>query len=186
MPAWLNPANFLSLLRLGLAPYVFLLVHARRFREALFLFLLAAVTDGLDGYLARAFRWETRLGALLDPLADKLLLDTIYLGLAFAGTLPFWLAGLVLARDAIIVSVGVLGLRLTTRRQFPPSVWGKLSTAIQITTATFALAACSFMSSGLYTFLPYFVWLTALGTVWSGLHYAWMAGSTWPRYRTPH
>jgi cardiolipin synthase (CMP-forming) len=184
MPAWLNPPNLLSLLRLALAPYVFVLVGTRRFQAALVLFAVAALTDGLDGYLARRCRWRTRLGVFLDPAADKVLLDTIYLGLAFADVLPFWLAWLVLGRDVLIVLAAVAGLLLTTCRQFPPSVWGKLSTGIQILTAACGLAASIFIFNGLYTLLACLVWLTAAATAWSGVHYAWLARHIWRAFRS--
>ena len=102
---------------------------------ALACFGAAAVTDGIDGALARRFGWTTTVGAYLDPVADKALLSGVYLALAPAGTLPWWFVGLVFGRD-ILILLGPRWLFFSpSMRKFPPSVWGKLSTFLQIVTA---------------------------------------------------
>ena len=99
------------------------------------LFVVAAATDGLDGFLARFFGWKSRLGAILDPLADKLLLVTTYLVLSVTGVFPAWLFLLVLGRDLVIVIGGLLFHRFVGRFDVEPSAFGKLNTFVQILAA---------------------------------------------------
>src|SRR5579862_6712984 len=103
-----------------------------RYSTIIPLFIAIAVTDVVDGFLARRFHASSRLGAYLDPLADKVLLSGTFLVLALTGALETWLAVVVLGRDVVILAAaGVLYLS-TGRRNFPPSPWGKLSTFVQI------------------------------------------------------
>jgi len=95
-------------------------------------FIVIGVTDVVDGFLARRFQASSRLGAYLDPIADKVLLSGTFLVLALTGAMETWLAVVVLGRDVLILAAaGVLYLA-TSRRNFPPSPWGKLSTFVQI------------------------------------------------------
>jgi len=124
--------NLLSLARLGLAPYVFVLLARREYRTALVLFAIAGLTDFLDGLAARKFGSASRLGAVLDPIADKVLLSGAFLTLALTGAIERWVAVVVLGRDVLILAAaGVLYL-MKSRRSFPPSLWGKISTVVQI------------------------------------------------------
>lgn len=158
-----------------MTPVVAVAIVQQRYRAAFWWLVAAGVTDALDGWLARRFGGVSRLGALLDPVADKALLVAGYVALAAAGIVPVWLAALVVGRDAAILGFASLMLALGRRRKFPPSVWGKLSTFWQIFTGSFALGVRAF---GVETFSPVLPWLfglTAAATVWSGLHYAWKA-----------
>lgn len=124
--------NVLCLLRLALAPWCALLIVGGQFSLALAALGAAGLTDFFDGFLARRMRWSTPVGALLDPLADKALLVAAYWAMALAGCIPWWLAAIVLSRDAaILVGAGLLYWRAGIRR-FPPSKAGKLSTTVQI------------------------------------------------------
>ena len=124
--------NLLSLARLALAPFVFVLLARREYRTALVLFAVAGLTDFLDGLAARKFGSTSRLGASLDPIADKVLLSGAFLTLALTGAIEAWVAAVVLGRDVLILAAaGVLYLA-KSRRSFPPSVWGKISTVVQI------------------------------------------------------
>jgi len=124
--------NLLTLARLALAPYVFLLMSRRDYGTVIPWFIVIAVTDSLDGYLARKWHASSRWGAYLDPLADKLLLSGSFLVLALTGGIDWWLAAVVLGRDALILlGAGILYLRKLSR-EFPPSIWGKLSSLAQI------------------------------------------------------
>jgi cardiolipin synthase (CMP-forming) len=124
--------NLLTVARLALAPYVFLLMTRREYGAVIPWFIVIAATDSLDGYLARRWRATSRWGAYLDPLADKLLLSGSFLVLALTGGIEWWLATVVLGRDALILlGAGILYLRKASR-EFPPSVWGKLSSFAQI------------------------------------------------------
>lgn len=133
--------NLLTITRLALTPYLFLLMWRHDYRGLLWPFVLVAVTDILDGYLARRLRSTSRWGAYLDPIADKFLLSGTFLVLALTGAIPAWLAVVVLGRDvAILAAAGILYLA-KSRRSFPPSPWGKLSTFVQVLYIMFAMGA---------------------------------------------
>lgn len=124
--------NLLTAARLALAPYLFLLMFRHRYSTIIPLFILIGITDVVDGFLARRYGASSRLGAYLDPIADKVLLSGTFLVLALTGAIEPWLAVVVLGRDLIILAAaGVLYLT-TARRNFPPSPWGKISTFVQI------------------------------------------------------
>ncbi|MFW5825753.1 MAG: CDP-alcohol phosphatidyltransferase family protein [Marinobacter sp.] len=135
MQYWQWIPNGLSLIRMLLViPFAWALASGH-YREALLLFVIAAVTDGLDGFLARCCGWKSRLGAILDPLADKLLMVTAFLVLALTGVVPLWLFLLVLGRDLLIVGGGLLFHRFIGRFEVEPSAFGKLNTLVQILAA---------------------------------------------------
>jgi len=98
--------NIISIFRILLILPVLLLIFRSQYQWALFLFLIAALSDALDGYLAKHFGWRTRVGALLDPVADKLLIAGSYIVLAWLNLIPFWLATIVVSRD-LIIAIGV-------------------------------------------------------------------------------
>jgi cardiolipin synthase (CMP-forming) len=163
--------NLLSASRLVAAPYIFRLLYTGEYKTALIWFAIIGATDGADGYLARRFDAQSRLGAMLDPVADKVLLSGSFLVLALNGMIPIWLAVLVLGRDALILLFVLGALAFSSiRREFPPSLAGKLSTALQIlyVLAVTASGADLFPSSvaGLLQ------WVVALVTAWSGMDYA--------------
>jgi cardiolipin synthase (CMP-forming) len=138
-------ANQLTMLRMALVPPFVLLVLGRQFSWALVLFVVAGLTDALDGYVARHANQSTRLGAMLDPVADKLLAGSAYVVLTWSSVvtcaLPVWLTVTLLFRDAMLV-VGVVVVNLTVGpREFAPSRLGKVSTALNIATGAAALAA---------------------------------------------
>ncbi len=124
--------NLLTAARLALTPYLFWLMVRHEYRTIIPWFIAISVTDVVDGFLARRFNASSRLGAYLDPLADKVLLSGTFLVLALTGAMESWLAVVVLGRDVVILAAaGALYLG-TGRRNFPPSPWGKLSTFVQI------------------------------------------------------
>ncbi|MEC9415453.1 MAG: CDP-alcohol phosphatidyltransferase family protein [Pseudomonadota bacterium] len=98
--------NIISIFRILLILPVLLLIFRSEYQWALFLFLIAGLSDALDGYLAKHFGWRTRVGALLDPVADKLLVAGSYIVLAGLNLIPFWLAAIVVSRD-LIIAIGV-------------------------------------------------------------------------------
>jgi cardiolipin synthase len=125
--------NLFSAARLLLAPYIFWLMWHRQYGQVIAWFIFCGVTDGLDGWIARKWNAQSRLGAMLDPIGDKLLLSGSFLTLALSGAMPKWLAFLVLGRDAVILLfAGFVLLLSKTKREFPPSWWGKSSTVAQI------------------------------------------------------
>src|ERR1017187_6527809 len=111
MRTWLTLPNLFTLARLLLAPVIVSDILNRRAFAALCLLAIAAATDVIDGYLARHFGAATAAGAFLDPIADKLLLTGVYLALALAGIVPWWLVGVIFARDLFILASAAVALR---------------------------------------------------------------------------
>jgi cardiolipin synthase (CMP-forming) len=163
--------NTLSAARLLAAPYVFVLLWNAQWSTALVWMAVIGATDGFDGYLARRFQATSRLGAILDPVADKVLLSGSFLTLALTHTIPTWLAGLVLGRDAVILLVAIVVMLLTTAtREFPPSLAGKLSTLIQI---LYILAMVGHQAGYFPEILPFLLAHAVLVvTGWSCVDYA--------------
>jgi cardiolipin synthase len=175
MTPWLNAANLLTALRLGLAPLTIRSILRQQHDAALMLFVGAALTDGLDGFLARRLGCMTQLGAYLDPLADKLLLSGTYLALAVISSVPVWFVVLVFGRDLLILVGAAAIFLLTKRRRFPPSLWGKVSTFFQVFYAVAVLVGNAMPWASPGWLRPAILWPAALATAWSGLHYAWHA-----------
>jgi len=124
--------NLLSGARLLLAPYIFWLMWHRQYLAVLGWFLFCGITDGIDGWIARRWSARSRLGAMLDPVGDKLLLSGSFLTLALDSAMPWWLAALVLGRDVAILLFAAVLLLSRKKAEFPPSWWGKSSTVAQI------------------------------------------------------
>jgi cardiolipin synthase (CMP-forming) len=142
---WTLP-NFITLLRLAALPFFLVSIADGRFDIALAIFVVAGLSDGVDGYLARHLGMKSALGAYLDPIADKLLLISSYLFLAIPSypakvKVPVWLAVMVLSRDFLLLMVALLMILSTGKRSFPPSWAGKVTTVTQIVTVLFVLCA---------------------------------------------
>ena len=124
--------NYICIARILLvAPIVWLLV-SRDYPMALVLIMLAGFSDGLDGFLARRFSWTTRIGGLLDPLADKLLFVSVFAALTWNGLIPLWLFAVVIGRDIVIVSGAVAYEMLIAPVEPNPSRVGKLNTVMAL------------------------------------------------------
>jgi cardiolipin synthase len=173
MPRWLNAANLLTTLRLLLVPPIILAVLEGRHERALVLFVLAAATDGLDGFVARVFRQRTQFGVYLDPIADKFLLSGVFLALAAARLIPRWLVVTIFGRDLYILTAAGFLLWLTPARSFPPSIWGKASTFVQVITAVVWITRNAAPSPVLDAVSVGILWPCAAFTIWSGVHYTW-------------
>jgi cardiolipin synthase len=175
----LTVANQLTLLRMALVPLLVVLVLWREFPWALVVFVVAGATDVLDGLIARLGHQRTTLGAMMDPVADKLLLMSSFVvltwGEALYARIPTWLTVTTLSRDAIIV-ITVVMINLTLgRRIFYPSVLGKVSTTVQTLTVGVVLlmnALGTDFAEALYLYR-----LTFVFTVASALHYVYMASA---------
>lgn len=165
--------NLLTLLRLAGAPLVIVAILRSDHFLALAIFAGAALTDLLDGALARHFGWITTAGAYLDPIADKTLLSGVYLALAAARIMPWWFVAIVFGRDLLILAFSLFALLFTPLRKFSPSVWGKLSTFLQIVTAVAWLARNVLMYPAVDALANALIWPSAAATIWSGLHYGW-------------
>ena len=145
----------------------------RHHGEALTFFAAAAVTDALDGALARRYGWTTKAGAYLDPVADKALLSGAYLALAMIGSLPWWFVGLIFGRDIFILAAAGLTMLRRTAHDLSPSVWGKASTFFQAITAATWLLRNAMETPAAQLAASALIWPTAAFTLWSGMHYAW-------------
>lgn len=160
--------NLISCLRIALvAPLIVLLLQAR-YETALWIALAAGLSDALDGFLARHFNWRSRLGSLLDPAADKLLLVAAYLCLAQVGQVAWALALLVLARDAVIVLGALAYHRMVGEFEARPSLWSKATTFGQILLVLLVLASNAF---GFHWQQRGYAWIIAALTVISGVDY---------------
>jgi cardiolipin synthase len=138
---------------------------------ALALSLIAGLTDAVDGWIARRWNLITRSGAWLDPVADKTLVSALYICLALTDAVPLWLVWLVFGRDAMILLLAAFALAFTPFRDFPPSVWGKLTTTLQVATVAVALARQAWPSPTFASALDALVLITAAATIGSGAHY---------------
>ncbi len=173
MPRWINLANLFTLTRLLLVPFIVQAIVQGRHWLALVLFAVASWTDLFDGLAARRLGIVSQAGAYLDPIADKCLLSGVFLALAWGRLVPWWLVAVVFGRDLYILLAVAVIMLATPIRDFPPSVWGKVSTFVQILTVVVWLArdvlesrVMDWLSSGM-------IWLCVGFTLWSGLHYTW-------------
>lgn len=161
-------ANWLTVLRIVLIPvFVTLLVYGRA-GAALLVFVAAAATDSLDGWVARRGGSQSRLGAFLDPAADKLMVSASFVTLTYQGLLPFWITAVVISRDVILV-VGAIAMHMAGARVHPrPTRTGKYATFLQFVTVLTALAAPSLP---VLWVLSVITWVAAAFTLVSGLQY---------------
>lgn len=172
-------ANWLTIARILLVPVLVTFLVYKWVALALVTFAVAGITDIMDGYIARTRGTKTRLGAFLDPLADKLLLTASFVTLTyrFPRVLPFWLTAVVLSRDILLILVAVL-IMLTGGQIHPaPTGLGKTSTVFQMVTVGFALVLVWGIQDPWHV-RPVLIGLTAALTVGSGLQYLVLA----PRY----
>jgi cardiolipin synthase len=178
----LNLPNFLTLCRLGSIPIFLTFLSRQRYTEALYVFAAAAITDGLDGTVARWFNSRTELGAFLDPFADKLMLLSAFVVLTLHGELPGYLLSVVAICDIVIV-VGYLMISFFTGERVPvrPSYLGKSSTVLQLACVVAVLAkldnSWTFYFNGL-------LFVTVVVTAASFVHYMYR-GLVWLRSREP-
>ncbi len=171
----INVPNILTILRILIAPVFVILVLRDLHGLALLAFVLAGVSDGLDGLIARMFNQRSDLGAVLDPIADKLLLTAAYVSLGVLAHIPGWLAVVVISRDVLIVTgIAVLSF-CRVDFEIRPSQISKWTTAAQILTIGVALLNFQIPVAG---FLHILCWATALMTVLSGLHYIYIGLNT--------
>lgn len=167
--------NLLTIARILLVPPIVWLLLQRQFEFALLMFFIAGVSDGLDGFLAKKMRWESRLGALLDPVADKLLLISSYLALAWLGLLPAWLVALVLLRDLVIVTGATLYHFRIEKVEAAPTIVSKLNTVLQILLVLLVITGQTF-SVSVTELIQAMVYTVAVTTVLSGYDYVYTWG----------
>lgn len=168
----MNIPNFLTVLRIVLVPVIVILLIQGQFGKALVCFIIAGVTDGLDGLLARILNQVTVVGAYLDPVADKALVISTFLTLAIIGVVPGWLTVLVISRDCIILG-GILVLTLmSVNPEIKPSFVSKINTMIQLAAIFYALLLqVDSPGKAFRDGFTFVCWLTAILTVVSGADY---------------
>ena len=159
------------MLRLIFVPFIVNAVIDDNYRTALVLFVLAGISDGLDGLLARALKQRTRLGEYLDPIADKLLLSSLFFVLSIMHKIPWRVTVLVFSRDIGILVVAAVLYATTSLRDFRPSFFGKANTVTQIATLTFVLLAEVYPEKWVLQLRLVGVGLTFALTLISWLHY---------------
>jgi cardiolipin synthase len=140
--SWLP--NAISLMRIALVAPILILILEGSFGWALALFWLAGFSDGVDGYLAKRFDWGTRLGALLDPIADKLLVAGLFITFAYTGDIPVWLAAVVILRDVVIVAGAMAYNFLVRPVEGEPTRVSKLNTALQLLFLLFVMSRAGY------------------------------------------
>jgi cardiolipin synthase len=165
----MNLPNYITLFRIVLIPFFVYLMIYGYYRAALLVFVIACVTDALDGMIARLTNQITELGAFLDPMADKLLILSAFVTLVLMDMLPVWLVIIVVSRDIILVlgavSIYFTGHRFTAR----PSLVGKATTVLQLVTVTLALVLTNFGAGSEQMAVLH--WTTAAFTLASGIQY---------------
>jgi len=164
--------NQLTFLRLGFLPFFIISVYYNRYGWALVVLMAAAVSDLLDGLLARRLNQKSALGAYLDPIADKLLLSSSFFILAVKGKIEWWLTILVFGRDILILIAAAVILAVVGYRPFPPSLYGKATTGAQIVFVFVAIIAGAFETTWLDELRDIGVYVVAAFTLLSGLHYS--------------
>jgi cardiolipin synthase (CMP-forming) len=166
---WRHLPNLITAMRMALVWPVFWLISHAEFGLALFLAAIAGISDAVDGWLAKHFGWQSHLGGLMDPLADKLLLLAGFSSLTVIGVLPLWFLGLVIGRDVIIVCGAVAYHNLIGAFDAQPSLLSKLTTVVQIIFVLAELLRLAWVPA--LPGLDALLFITAALTLASGLHY---------------
>ncbi len=168
---WTVP-NQITLLRLGFLPFFLILISYEQYKWALLVQVLAGLSDGIDGLLARSLNQSSSLGAYLDPIADKLLLSSSFVILAFEHKLAWWLTILVLSRDVLILIVAAVIILIAGYRPFPPSILGKMTTAFEIVFVFAIVLSAAYPGLHLALLNRGLLYVVTALTVISGFHYS--------------
>jgi cardiolipin synthase len=165
----MNLPNYITLVRIILIPFFINLMIYGYYRSALGIFVIACITDALDGMIARITKSQTELGAFLDPMADKLLIVSAFVTLVFLRMLPIWLVVVVVSRDVILVMGSAVIYFMGHDFKARPSLIGKATTVLQLIVVTLSLVLKNYgVHVGL---MPILYWTTAIFTVASGVQY---------------
>lgn len=174
----INLPNIITLIRILIVPLFVIYLQKHMIAQALVVFTIAGISDGLDGFFARCLNQRTTMGAYLDPVADKLLLITAFVTLAILKLLPDWLAVIVISRDILIV-LGVLVFSiLNTHYEVKPSILSKCTTFIQLLTVFCTLLHQIMPQLGIGNHFLLLYGITAVATILSGLHYIYIGLNT--------
>ena len=168
--------NQLTLLRMVFLPFIIIHLVAGRYFWALILFVMAGVTDGLDGLLARTLEQQTKIGQYLDPMADKLLLSTMFPVLSILHHIPWKYTVMVFTRDICIVVIGATLYIAAGLRDFRPSIFGKANTFAQVAAVFFVMLLLVHPVAWVAIAAKTFLKATFLFTIVSALHYVFLVG----------
>jgi cardiolipin synthase len=168
--------NQLTMLRLLFVPFATIAIVEERFDVALAIFVFAGITDALDGLLARWLKQRTTLGQYLDPIADKLLLSTMFLVLSATGHIPWRITILVFTRDVGILLVAAVLYITTSIKEYPPSIFGKANTVAQILTVLLVLLDQVTVRSWVTQAKLAGFWVVMALTIVSAMHYIFLVG----------
>ncbi len=168
--------NQLTLMRLIIIPFIIINIVDNNHRTALILLVVAGLSDGLDGLLARTLHQQTRIGQYLDPIADKLLLSTLFLVLSIIHLIPWKYTVLVFSRDLCILLTCAVLFATTSIRDFRPSIFGKINTGAQVATIFFVLLHQVDSARWVYICRKLGLYATFAFTLVSGLHYVFQIG----------
>ena len=174
--------NIITLLRFLLVPPLVLLLLNHQYGAALIVFAVAGFSDALDGYLAHHYGWSSRLGAIMDPLADKLLLVSSFVTLGWLGLIPFWLVALVILRDLVIV-IGAMTYHWCVEYLDTayPTLVSKMNTLAQIM-LVLAVMFSESVQPVPAMWIEILLYSVLVTTIWSGLDYVWIWGRrAWSR-----
>jgi len=167
--------NLLTLVRVAACPVLVLLLYEGRYELALYLFIVAGITDGLDGFIAKRFDCESKFGAVLDPSADKLLIASAYIMLAILGDIPFWLLILVVFRDLVIIAGYMILVVMGYEVPMTPTYASKVNTFMQISLMIAVLVDASGILQ-LAVVLDALIAGVVITTIFSGAQYVWQWG----------
>ena len=170
---WTVP-NQITFLRLAFLPFFLILMSYERYKWALLVLLFAGFSDGIDGLIARKFNQGSSLGAYLDPIADKLLLSSSFIVLAFKKQFAWWLTILVLSRDVLILVIAAAIILVSGYRPFPPTIYGKFTTFFQIILVFAAVLAAAYPELHLSLLNHALIYIVSALCVYSGLHYCFL------------
>ena len=172
----LTAPNQLTLLRMLFLPFIVIKLVDHQYDWALILFVLAGLSDGLDGLLARLLKQQTLLGQYLDPIADKLLLSTTFLVLSIQHDIPWRFTVMVFSRDMSILGVGAVLYAIAGLRDFRPSIFGKANTFCQVVAVFFVMLFAINHARWIAYVRITFLWLVFAFTIISAVHYIYLVG----------
>jgi cardiolipin synthase len=182
----LTLANVLTILRMAVIPFFIMAMGYSRPGWAFTLFVAAGITDMLDGLIARVWKQQTRVGAILDPMADKLLLTAAFVMLCLPdrtrafpemeliNKIPIYVVIITISRDVFISLISMVMYMALGRTRFPPSILGKITTTVQIITVSVLLLG-NYLGTDLFVVGPSLIWTTLALTLASGFHYIYLA-----------
>ena len=185
VPQLLYAPNQLTLLRMVFLPFIVINLIDEKYGWALGLFVLAGLSDGLDGLLARTLHQQTRLGQYLDPVADKLLMSTMFLVLSVLHQVPWKFTVVVFSRDISILGASAVLYATTNLRDFSPSVFGKANTTAQVAAVFFVLLDLVHRARWIEWARQSALWATFALTIISAVHYVLLVGQRLRRSTAP-